>query len=335
MDNLNLYYAQYKLFVKEFDEILHYTQYSKEHLGVYSVRNMNLIVRIGQSVENLSKVVEKLIYGTESYGCLSSFSNISKVFLLEKKKIVLNHPLQSRINDRPFLLNPFKEYRYSKTRKNGTIHFEQKPKWYNAYTTIKHNPTSGLKFATLENLTNAFSAFYILYILLNFYGDNKLFQFKNPNEENAVLISRDFLDNFYTSTLLPMFWTEENNDLINSKRDECLFLIVRPEKRFNSCFGDLDFEENLTNLKNSVNALDVMEIDNPILKSFANVGWVNSHIKAILTIQNTLRWVVKLNNLNRRSPEIKESKKRLKNKKILSILPPTKRQQESNYIPQQ
>jgi hypothetical protein len=341
MDNLNLYYAQYKLFIKEFDEILHYTQYSKEHLGVYSVKNMNLIVRIGQSVENLSKVVEKLIYGSESYHCLDSFDNLSKVFMLEKKHIVLNHPLQSRTKNIPFLLNPFKKLKYPKLKKDGSqkvdgvgnFMFEHKTKWYKAYTDIKHNPTDGLNLATLENLANAFSAYYILYLLLNFSGSDKFFQFKNPNEESGEIISRDFLDKFLTSCFLPKFWVEENNDLINSKRDECLFLIVRPEKRFHNNFGDLNFEENLTKLKNSINAIDIMELDNPILKQFANVGWVNSHIKAILTIQNTLRWVIKLNNLNSKSPEIKESKIRQKIKNNLSILLSPKRQQEPNHVP--
>jgi hypothetical protein len=312
--------------VKEFDEILHYTQYSKQHLNVYSIRNMNLIVRIGQSVENISKVVEKSICGKESYHCLDSFDNISNVFSLEKKKIYLSHPLQSSADSKLFVLNPFKKSKYPRLKKDGiqkvdgsgNLQFEYKAKWYNAYTEIKHNPTDGLKLATLENLTNAFSAFYVLYIILNFGGDNKYFQFKDPYEENTTVITSEFLDRSITSCFLPFFWTEENNDLFINKRDICLFLIVRPEKRFNTCFEDLNFEENLVNLNNSINSIDKMEEDNPILKAPTTVGWVNSFVKATLIAQNSLKWIIKLNNLNKNSPEVIESKERLKSSKKIN-----------------
>lgn len=261
---------------------------------------MNLMTSICQSIESIVKAINVKLDLKHASGVLDKIDRISSIYKLQKKEIYFRHPLHSVENEGDFyIFTPF-----IKVKIEGKNKCE--PLWWHAYNEIKHNPKTGLKFATLETLTKSFAAYYLLCLLLNeIKHDYMLHRVKN--EEDPNVINRDFLNDEMTDIFMPMFWVDEG-DLHNPERDNSLFIIVRPEKRFHSDFTDENFEQILTDMNNF--NFEIESMPESISQKPATVKWLSLTLKAYSTLEKHIKWIVKLNDLQNDSPEVIESKRR-------------------------
>ena len=136
------YWRYYLLLEDKFLQTLHYVELTEDNFFTYSIEYAYLIQSIGSELDSFFKIY--CDFPLQAY----------KTIIDYKETVFIKYPdITSeiiRIDDYGLEFAPFSEWNSST------------PKWWKSFTSIKHNRSSTMKSASLDNVLNILSALFLL-----------------------------------------------------------------------------------------------------------------------------------------------------------------------------
>jgi hypothetical protein len=180
----NLYWQVYKNLEKEVLEISNYIYFSDDQLGVYSLKNAELIIRAAIEVEGIAKslyeqnggnmnLVDNTGKNRDLYFDTDCLNYLESSWKLNKKKVFVTSPYFYFDKDENKILTPL-----YKANKRGTSGVD----WKQAYQAIKHNRTDNINKANIKHLIRIMAALYLLNV---YYKDESIFLGKNSTASSV------------------------------------------------------------------------------------------------------------------------------------------------------
>ena len=141
------YWENFKLLLSDLEETFRYVHPLNEHLGVYSLRYYELLLRASTEFESAckDKVIELHLSNADPKNfTIKHYHLLAEPLELSQYAVIYNfQPL--------YVIEPFAEWK--------TSHLLS---WYQEYNTVKHNRNSEFKRANLANVLNSMAAIFIV-----------------------------------------------------------------------------------------------------------------------------------------------------------------------------
>ena len=131
----------YNILQSDVLNIFNYIELDKNNLSTFSLKNYQILTNICIEVENnLKGIIKANIYSKKHHLTMNDYKKLEKYLKLSEYEVEI----------KGIRLRPFCDFN------------SKEPIWYSAYNDIKHNRTSEIKKATLENVINALAGLYVL-----------------------------------------------------------------------------------------------------------------------------------------------------------------------------
>lgn len=185
----NFYWPVYQNLEKELLFLADQLHFDEDHLGIYSIKISELLIRVAVEIEAISKELYIANNGTPKpldenkkerflYFDTDCLALLEKKWNIGEKRVFISAPNFYFQKEENKTFTPLKN-----ANKRGVTH------WGKAYQAVKHNRTENIKKGNIKNLIGAFGALYILNIY--YKGDQELYW--NPPTINFNL-NQEFLN---------------------------------------------------------------------------------------------------------------------------------------------
>lgn len=175
--SINVYWPVYKRLEAEVINLMRSVSFSDDQVGVYSIRNAELIFRCAVEIESISKDLYEQLGGDikpidnngkirELYFDTDCIALLDDRWKIGAKEIQVVSPESFFVDPANRVLTPL--YKANKRGASGCD-------WKRAYQALKHSRVKSIKCATIKNLLRALGALFIL----NVYAKNESFPCKN------------------------------------------------------------------------------------------------------------------------------------------------------------